>query len=179
MQKEKKKKRKRNTSFNATRVKFINCVTNNWVSSTPEVAETESILLHLLWNWALTLAKNRTGWSSPWKTAQFVSMKSSINTYFSKGTFFFFLNTAGNTVIFPLHQPKQCLWHSLKPNISFWDVILNISQPCLRLRCNWSSVSGCSLTFTLDCSAQSEWIYSILLEMYFRQADQSAQEPYA
>lgn len=54
------------------------------------------------------LAKNRTGWSSPWKIPQVVGMKSLINTYFSKGTIFL-KNTNGNTVIFPLLQSKQCL----------------------------------------------------------------------
>lgn len=74
---------------------------------------------------------------------------------------------------------NNVFWHSLKPNISFWDVILNVSQPYFRLCWNWSSImSGCSLTFTLHYSAQSEWICSILLEMYFRQADQSTRPLY-
>lgn len=40
-------------------------------------------------------------------------------------------------------------------------------------------MSGCSLTFTLHCSAHSEQICLMLLEMYFRQADQSTKELYA
>lgn len=112
------------------------------------------------------------------KNTTFVGMKSLINTHFPKGTIFFKTQLEIQS-FFHFTNPNNVFWRSLKPTISFCDVILNVSQPCFHLCWNWSSImSGCSLTFTLHYSAQSERLCSILLEMDFRQADQAVRKPY-